>query len=181
MLKKIMSNLRYTTSLQRDYLIHFYKYNFVIWDRDLEYLKGVVGQAFPRHAENECAKLSEYYDPSRYLWSDPMDYNSYAMYGLFENEIISNKPQWRSKKKHDKNEQAAINYYDKGLKRLNDEEKMLRKILEREPNSIDAQMDVEMFLSCKNEFLGILINLEDEDLVLEENPFEDVEYYFMRE
>ena len=41
--------------------------------------------------------------------------------------------------------------------------------------------DVEMFVSCKNGFLGILINLEDDDLVLEENPLKDVEQYFMRE
>ena len=181
MLKKIMSNLRYTTSLQRDYLIHFYKYNFVLWDRDLEYLKGVVKRAFPRYSENGRAKLSEYYDPSRYLWSDPMDYNSYTVCGIVENEIISNKLQWRSKKKHDKNEQAAINYYDKGLKRLNDEEKMLRRILEKEPNSFDALMDLNIFVSCKSEFLGILINLEDEDLVLDENPFGGLEQYFMQE
>ena len=45
--------------------------NQISTDRDLEYLKGVVKQAFPRYSENGRAKLSEYYDPSRYLWSDP--------------------------------------------------------------------------------------------------------------
>ena len=139
-----------------------------------------MNYGYPRYTEGCRPKLSHYHDPFRHLWDDSM-IHSYPGPALYEKDFNSNKPQWRPKKKHNKNELAAIDYYDKGLKRLEDEEKMLRERLEKKPNSIDTQMDLSIFVSCKNEFLGILIKLEDEDLVLEENPFEDVEYYFMRE
>ena len=143
MISKRMSMERYTTSLQRDYQKHFYMYTFVIWDRDLECLKEIVNRGYPRYTEGGRAKLSDYHNPFRHLWDDSM-IHSYPGPALYEKDFNSNKPQWRPKKKHNKNELAAIDYYDKGLKRLVDEEKMLRERLEKKPNSIDSQMDLNI-------------------------------------
>ena len=184
MISKRMSMERYTNDSQEEYLKHFYMYTDVRWPEDVEYLKRIVNYGYPRYkaAGNILNKLVEYERYSYAEYGDPRVENVYPESGVFGGDFkSSNKPQWRPKKKHEKNELAAIDYYDKGLKRLNNEERWLKRTLEKNPNCIEAQMDVEMFVSCKNEFLGILINLEDEDLVLEENPFEDVVDYFMQE
>ena len=73
MLNKRMSKERYTSSFQEDYRKHFYKYTFVLWDRDLERLKEFVNWGYPRYTTGRSAKLTHYPDPFRYSWIDSME------------------------------------------------------------------------------------------------------------
>jgi len=72
-----------------------------------------------------------------------------------------------------------MRYYEKGMKRLKDEEEKLKKEFNIRPNCINTEMDVQMFGCDKNTFIRILINLEDEDRKIDENPFEDLDDSFI--